>query len=167
MSWNSSSCHWSPTEKLDTQMSQILNPHHCIFHGPNTVDHFDELSVDGFITELHTHAPDLYKLLNVLDKLNDMTRKMNLLNSANFGEMTSAVALLKCRSVQVLDVQLLLTLMLVARSTSRQVTIHNIILLSITCYTVHVINLGNCSPKSHGGMCIIHYCWEVLESSHS
>ena len=46
--------------------------------------------------------------------------------------------------------------------------IHNMILFTTTMQDIMrvlVINSGNCSLKSHGHMCIIHYCLEVLESS--
>ena len=109
------------TEKLDTQMSQLLHPSHCIFHGPNTVDHFDELSVDTIIRELQTHAPDLYDLFNVLGQTNRHDEADNLAQLSKLRVMTSLTTLLKCRSVQVLCIQLLLTFMLIARSTSRQV----------------------------------------------
>ena len=46
-------------------MSQLLHPHQC---GPNTVKHFNELSVDGIITELSTYVSDLYELFNVLGR---------------------------------------------------------------------------------------------------
>ena len=111
------------TRTLDTQMSQLLHPHHCIFHGPNTVDHFNELSVDGIITEVSTHAPDLYKLLNVLGQTSRHDEADDLAQLSKLRVMTSMTALLKCQSVQVLGTQLLLGFMLIARSTSRQVFI--------------------------------------------
>ena len=157
------------TQKLGTQMSQLLHPHHSIFHGPNTIGHFDELSVDAIITELVTHAPDVYELLNILGQTSRHDEEDDLAQLSKLRVMTSATALLKCRSVQVLGVQLLLAFMLIARSTNRQVYIHNIILfISIMHNTirVHVINSGNCSAKSHGRVCIIHYRLEVLESTH-
>ena len=108
------------TEKLDAQMSQLLHPSHCIFHCPNTVDHFDELSVDTIIRELQTHAPDLYDLFNVLGQTNRHDKADNLAQLSKVTVITSLTTLLKCRSVQVLGIQLLLTFMLFARSTSRQ-----------------------------------------------
>ena len=116
------------TQTLDTQMSQLLHPHHCIFHGPNTVDHFNELSVDGIITELSTHAPDLYELFNVLGQTSRHDEADDLAQLSKLRVMTSMAALLKCRSVQVLGIQLLLTFMLIVRSTSRQVFISQFIL---------------------------------------
>ena len=157
-------------QKLGTQMSQLLHPHHSIFHGPNTIGHFDELSVDAIITELVTHAPDVYELLNVLGQTSRHDEEDDLAQLSKLRVMTSATALLKCRSVQVLGVQLLLAFMLIPRSTNRQVYIHNMIyslvLCIISCVYIYVINSGNCSLKSHGRVCIIHYCLEILKSSH-
>ncbi len=112
------------TEKLDTQMSQLLYPRHSIFHGPNTIDHFDELSVDAIITELVANAPAVYELLNVLGQTSRHDEEDDLAQLSTLRVMTSATALLKCRSVQVLGVQLLIAFMLIARSTNRQVYIY-------------------------------------------
>ena len=109
------------TQKLGTQMSQLLHPHHSIFHGPNTIGHFDELSVDAIITELLTHAPDVYELLNILGQTSRHDEEDDLAQLSKLRVMTSATALLKCRSVQVLGVQLLLAFMLIARSTNRYI----------------------------------------------
>lgn len=110
------------TEKLDTQMSQqLLHPRHCIFYGPNIVDHFDEPSVDAIITELGTHAPDLYELFNVMGQTSQHNEADDLTQLSKLRVMTSLTALLKCRSVRVLGIQLLLTFMLIARSTGRQI----------------------------------------------
>ena len=102
-------------------MCQGLHPEHCIFHGPNTVDHFNEMSVDGIITELSTHAPDLYELFNSLGQTSRHDEADHLTQLSKLRVMTSLTTLMKCRSVQVLGIQLLITFMLIARSTSKQI----------------------------------------------
>ena len=108
---------------LDTQMSRLVHPHHRVFHGPNTVKHFNELSVDGIITEVSTYAPNLCELFNVLGQTGRHDEADDQAQLSKLRVMTLMTALLNCRSIQVLGIQLLVTFMMIARSTGRQVFI--------------------------------------------
>ena len=109
------------TSQLNEQMSRLLCPDLSVFHGPNTVDHFHQFSVDAVIAELQSNAPDLYELFTVLGQSSRHSEADNLAKLSQLRVMSSLTTLLKCRSVQALGVQLLLTFMLIARSTSKQV----------------------------------------------
>ena len=50
---------------LDTQMSQLLQADFSANHGPNTVNHFEEFSIDVVLAELRRNAPDVYKLFSI------------------------------------------------------------------------------------------------------
>ena len=44
-------------------MSQLPHADLSVHHGPNTVNNFEEFSVNSILEELHRYAPDVYKLL--------------------------------------------------------------------------------------------------------
>ena len=54
--------------KLDDQMQTLLQSNMCSFHGPDTVDHFRNFSLDTVIAELRTAAPDVVDLFQQLAK---------------------------------------------------------------------------------------------------
>ena len=107
------------TSQLNEQMSQLLCPDFSVFHGPNTIDHFHQFSVDAVIAELQSNAPA--ELFTVLGQSSRHSEADHLAKLSQLRVMSSLTTLLKCRSVQALGVQLLLTFMLIARSTSKQV----------------------------------------------
>ena len=47
------------TAMLDSQIGQLLSSSLSVFHGPNTIEHFKEFSVDAVIDDLQTNAPDV------------------------------------------------------------------------------------------------------------
>lgn len=114
---------------LESQLQQMMNPSHPVHHGPDTVAHFDCFSIDGVINDLRSHCPDVFRLFNTLGKV-DRCDDPSSTQVTQLKAVTSLLALLKCRSVKVLGTQLLLTLMLIARATSKQVNINTVILLA-------------------------------------
>ena len=107
---------------IDSQIHQAMNPTHSVYHGPDTLDHFHSFSVDGVISELRSHAPDVFRLFSLIGKT-DGHDDSDIATVTQLKAISSLVSLLKCRSVKVLGVQLLLTFMLIARATSKQVNI--------------------------------------------
>ena len=111
-------------------MQALLHPDNTIFHGPNSIDHFNHFSLDEVIREMRTSAPDVISLLSTLkigrsDRHDDQhTRLLTQLRV-----MSSLCTLLKGRSIKVLGLQLLLTFMLLARATSKQVCIVKLIVV--------------------------------------
>ena len=56
-----------PVSLLVGQFDQVLqHSTHQVFHGPDTVEHFNAFSVDEVIRELKSDAPDFYQLFQSL-----------------------------------------------------------------------------------------------------
>ena len=94
-----------------------MNPHHLVFHGPDTVEHLEHFSIDDVVSEFKQHAPDLHEVFQSLGKSSDddPNREIKI--------FTSLCTLIKSRSKKVLGLQLLISFMLLARSTSKQVSL--------------------------------------------
>ena len=106
---------------LDSELSGLLCSDLSVFHGPDTIEHFDGFSVDGVLAEMRSHAPAVLQLLNTIGQSSRHDDGTDLARLSQLRVMTSLTSLLKCRSVQVLGIQLLITFMLIARSTNKQV----------------------------------------------
>ena len=104
-------------QEFSHEMNSLLAPNLSLYHGPNNITNFDSFTMDSMVEELVKISPTLYDLFKTLgqtsrhadDEGTDVTAVMSL------------CTLLKCRSQKVLGVQLLITLMLLARSTNKQV----------------------------------------------
>ena len=109
---------------LDEQVQALLHPHMLCYHGPNTMDHLTSFSIDTVLQELRTNAPDVMELLSTLartGRFEEGDADDQHAHTATLRTVTSLCTLLKARSVKVLGLQLLLTFMLIARATSKQV----------------------------------------------
>ena len=108
------------SETLESQVQQLMYPSRAVYHGPDTLEHFDSFCIDDVITEIRTYAPDLLHLLNAIGRV-DRHDDPEVSRVAQLQAMSSLTTLLKCRSMRVLGVQLLFTFMLIARATSKRV----------------------------------------------
>ena len=108
----------SSLSNLELEMDGLLNPRNDVFHGPNTIEHFKSFSVDNVLAEIRHQAPNVYHLLHRLarKRIDDSDENIDSLKP-----VVAICTLLKGRSVRILGVQLLLTFMLIARATSKQV----------------------------------------------
>lgn len=104
---------------FDTQMNQLLQADLSVHHGPNTINNFEEFSVDVIFEELRRYAPDVYKLFCTIGQTSRHNEENELSRLSQLRVMTSMTTLLK--SIQVLGAQLLIAFMLIACSTSKQV----------------------------------------------
>ena len=116
----------SHKDELDTQMQSLLHYGNTVFHGPNSIDHFNSFSLEEILREMRTSAPDVISLFSTLGR-SDRHDDTDTHLLTQLRVMSSLCTLLKGRSTKVLGVQLLLTFMLLARATSRQVYIQIII----------------------------------------
>ncbi len=57
---------WSIGQHLDEQVQTLLCPKMVSYHGPNTVDHLTNFSLDVVMAELRANAPDVVQLLSHL-----------------------------------------------------------------------------------------------------
>ena len=103
--------------RLADEMNHMLTPDCALYHGPNTIEHFDKFSMDSLMEEARTLAPDLYSLLQTLGR----TERNTTCRDNEIMTLTSLCTLLKSRSQKVLGIQLLIGLNLLARSTNKQV----------------------------------------------
>ena len=109
-----------------TQQADHLQHSSLILCGPDTPDHFQNFSIDGVIQELQEQAPDMYKFFM---QLCDVQRNVSPDSSISIKEITSLCTVLNARSNRVKGLQLLISMMLIARSTSKQ---------------VHVVSMQDC-----------------------
>lgn len=107
---------------LENQLQQVMNSSRSVYHGPDSVAHFDSFSIDGVISELRTHCPDVFQLFNALGRIERCDDPCSA-QVAQLRSVSSLLTIIKCRSVKVLGVQLLLTFMLIARATCKQVNL--------------------------------------------
>ena len=107
-------------ERVESQVQCLLNPSREVYHGPDTLQNFQTFSVDEVLSEIRTHAPEVLHLFQVIGKP-DRHDDPETTRISQITLISSLVTLLKCRSIKVLGVQLLLTFMLIARATSKQV----------------------------------------------
>lgn len=47
---------------LSSEVNATLNPTNAVYHGPGTLEHFQEFSIDGVMCEFLKFAPEPYKL---------------------------------------------------------------------------------------------------------
>lgn len=152
-------------EVVDSQVQQMLNPSRIVYHGPDTLQHFQSFCIDEVLSEIRTHTPDVLRLFQLIGK-SDRHDDPESARVSQIMLMSSMVTLLKCRSIKVLGVQLLLTFMLIARATSKQVEENSKHDDYTTCITWVYIS-GYNSLKSHGSLCLIHDCVEVSQTAHT
>ena len=94
-----------------------------IFHGPDTIEHFNAFSVDEVMRELQSHALDVYQLFQTLGNTQRNRKSgQSTYTPEELKALMSACILLNARSSRVKGLQLLMSIMLVARSTSKQVS---------------------------------------------
>ena len=110
-------------ELLAQQVQHVLQPGLQVFDGPDSLEHFSNFSVDAVIAELQTNAPDVYRLFMTLGATSrNVQSKDDGIIPEEIRAHTAIFTLLKARSVRVKGIQLLLSFMLIARATSRQVS---------------------------------------------
>ena len=106
---------------LETQIGSLLSSQNAAYHGPDTITHFNDFSMDHIITEFKNQAPDVWQLLNNLGNTGRFSEDNQQQQLAQLQIISYLSTLLKTRSLKTLGVQLLVSLMLIARATSRRV----------------------------------------------
>ena len=101
-------------------MNSLITPNLSLYHGPNSIENFERFSMDSLVEEFKKIAPNLYELFQTLGQTARHAPD-NQTDSDYVTAVMSLCTLLKCRSQKVLGVQLLISLMLLARSTNKQV----------------------------------------------
>ena len=94
-------------------------------HGPDSVEHFNDFSMSNVIAELQASCPHVYKLIQQLGSTLRNARDDAVSHEELKGVMTICT-LLNARSARVKGMQLMVSLMLVARAAGKQVYIHHV-----------------------------------------
>ena len=106
------------------QADKVINHKSIVTEGPNSIDAFQELDFNAIVAELQSRAPDLYHLYMTLG---DTTRNREDATTEEVKVVASMCSLLNARSARMNGLQLLVSMMLVARATSREVgTLNNL-----------------------------------------
>ena len=108
--------HPDTTSKIMQQMDTLLQNACQIIHGPDTPDHFPEFTMDAVIGEVQSIAPDVYQFFAQLGNTNQMMKFL-----LKKGKSSCHCTVLNARSRFENGLQLLLSIMLIARATSKQV----------------------------------------------
>jgi len=105
-----------PFSQLSREIKSVVVPVNAAYHGPDTPSHFEDFSIDAVVAEFSCLAPNVYHLLK---SLGNCEAGDDAVATNEVKVVTCMSILLKCHSYRVLGVQHLLTLMLLARATSR------------------------------------------------
>ena len=105
---------------LCAEIDDAVCSRQMLLHGPDTVEHFEQFSMSAVIAELQSSCPEMYKLVQQLGSTQRNARDGSLPDEELKGVM-AICTLLNARSARVKGLQLMVSLMLVARATGRQV----------------------------------------------
>ena len=131
---------------LPLELDSLLQHGKYALRGPDTPAHFTEFSVEAIVSEFQKYAPNIYRLF--LD-LGDTDRCAHT-PAEEKKSLVSMCTIFNARSRKAHGMQLLMSFMLIARATSRQVC---------TCiYNKHTLNISMCC-----GWC----CFVVIHFMHT
>ena len=148
-----------------------------VYHGPNTITHFNEFSLDAIASEIKQNAPALFQLFQSLshnittDSSESGSQGAGMSSNDDTKAVTALCVILKRRSVKVLGLQLLIGMMLVGRATSRRVrqitnrpAVHS-------CVHVHIQIQQAITVLNHAGISVSYttawkYLRELVSQSH-
>ena len=89
--------------------------------GPDSYEHFQDFSIDGMIHELREQVPDVYAFFMHLGDVERNVSPGEVSSTQELKAVSSLCTLLNARCNRVKGMQLLISMMLLARSTGRQV----------------------------------------------
>ena len=107
-------------QSLVSEIDAVVCSKQVLVHGPDTVDSFDKFSIRSIIDELRDTCPEVYSLIQQLGS----TQRYSMEDGISGEELKGVMAictLLNARSARVKGLQLMISLMLVARAAGRQV----------------------------------------------
>lgn len=105
------------------QADLILQHKSIITQGPDTLDNFHEFNMDSVVAELEKQTPELYQLFEMIgDTKRNADGNEDELSTEGIKAICSMCSLLNARSSRVKGLQLMISLMLIARATARQVS---------------------------------------------
>ena len=113
-------------EILVSEASAVLLNKGVVVSGPDTPEHLKTFTIDGVLAELKSNAQNLLDLvLNIAKSDRNLALDEDDSNSVEkLKALVSVCTLLNARSARAKGMQLMISLMLIARATSRQVRIY-------------------------------------------
>ena len=119
-------CIWKfSCESLAQEAGAVIKAGSMIVSGPDTPEHLEAFSIDGIISELKAYAPTLLQLVQSIGEAARTQKtdgEIDWKSGENIKAVTALCTLLNTRSKRAKGMQLLVSLMLIARATSRQVS---------------------------------------------
>ena len=116
--------HDTSPSVISAQIDALLHSNVAVCHGPNSIEHFKEFSMDTVSAEIKQNAPALYQLFQALCHnitMGESDSRDEDHSQDDTKAVTSLSVVLKSRSSKVLGFQLLIGMMLVGRATNRRV----------------------------------------------
>lgn len=108
--------------KLCSEVDGTVSAQNILLHGPDTVAHFHDFSMSSVVAELQASCPHIYSLMQ---RLGSTQRYVHVSDDALPDEELKGVmaicTLLNARSARIKGMQLMISLMLVARASGKQV----------------------------------------------
>ena len=97
-----------------------MSSQNILLHGPDSVEHFHDFSMASVIAELQATCPEVYSLVQQLGST-QRYEKDGVLPDEELKGVMAICTLLNARSARVKGMQLMISLMLVARASCKQV----------------------------------------------
>lgn len=107
-------------QNLCSEIESAVCSRKVLLHGPDTVERFEHFSMSAVIAELQATCPEVYKLVQQLAHT-QRNAKDGVLPDEELKGVMAICTLLNARSARVKGLQLMVSLMLVARAIGRQV----------------------------------------------
>ena len=107
--------------QLAREADQVISYNEQAFHGPDSTENIAKFSLDTLVDELHSQAPSLYGLLQDVGHTSRNESTTERICTEELKTVTSMCVLLNARTNRCNGMQLLISLMLIARATNKQV----------------------------------------------
>ena len=100
------------------QQADKLLSNSCVSHGPDTLEHLDTFTIHSILADVEREAPDL---LRFFQSVGSIDQGDGTLGVEAMKTIMSLCILLNARNKRAKGLQLLISIMLIARATSKQV----------------------------------------------
>ena len=130
--------------------------------GPVTIDQLSNVSIDDILLEVQNHAPLLYALFQqVVHTSRNICDRQSTLPVKEMKALMSLCTLINARSNRFKGMQLLLSMMLIARATNKQVHTAIVPIKAHPAHRVHVhvlvpelLHMQAMRVFNHAGVCL-------------
>ena len=141
-----------PFVTIEQQADTLIN-HSSIAHGPDTLEHLQSFSVSSILCDVQKEAPDQFHLFEMVGNTPRNAQSENVTVEEMKG-LVSLCTLLNTRSQRAKGLQLLIAIMLIARATSKQVSLLIPRVFKTNKYWEQCLNMytGNCCIESWGDL---------------